>query len=1009
MGEKMGEERYEYDVFVSHSRAERGWVRDELLPRLEGAGLRACLDWRDFRVGAPRAAEVERAATGSRRTLLVLTPAYLADEWAEFGDLLVQALDPAARERRLLPLLKARCDELPLRIRHLTYVNLADPQESEWAWAQLLTALGAPPLPVAPAEPTPENWCLEHPYGMPPNFTGRATERALLSEWLEGDPLHPLLVLRALGGFGKSALAWHWLLHDVDAAHWPRVVWWCFYDEPTFEEFLRRALEYLGITPLPPGPRQQADALLRLLHQPGTLLILDGFERALRAYGTLDAPYLGDTPSPLPSVGRGEGAGGWGEGQQDCLSPTSDHFLRAVSALPGLRSKVLLTTRLRPRALEAPGGDLLAGCREEELAHMQPPDAVAFFRAQGVRGSRAEIEAACAPYGYHPLSLRLLAGLVVRDPQQPGDVVAARHLDVSGDLVARQHHVLERAYESLAPAGRRLLSRMACFRGPVGYEAIAAIGAGDPGADVGDRQDPPYDVDTDLQDLVARGLVHHDRRANRYDLHPIVRRYAYDRLAGGEREEAHRTLRGYFAAVPPPERVRTLDDLAPVIELYHHTVRAGQYDEARDLLDARLVPKPLYFQFGAYQLCIELLRALFPDGEDRPPRLKEESAQAWTLLSLANSYSISGQPRRAVPLFERQIAIREKQGNKQGVAIGLGNLACQQVAIGALRAAEANLRRRIALCREIEDEFNEAVGRLELGRLLAYRGAWAEAEEELAASSRYLERTNDVQGLCIDEAYRALRALLQARAVAAHGRAPLHAAALAAARRALDLADETARTQYPYERDYVRAHWLLGAAQRANGDWDEADRHLAEALTRCRGINMVDHEAYILLDLARLRADAALTPGPSPNGGRGGQALTPNPSPKAGRGEQALTPGPSPNAGRGEQALTPDPSPKAGRGESLDEALRLAEEALLITERCGYVLQGADVHLFLAHLALERGEREQAREHARQARELATCDGPPDYTYKVAYDEAGALLAQLSHPSHNSNLTHLRS
>jgi len=987
---------FTYDVFVSHSRAERGWVRDELLPRLEGAGLRACLDWRDFRAGAPRAAEVERAATRSRHTLLVLTPAYLADEWAEFSDLLVQALDPAERQRRLVPLLKARCD-LPLRIRHLTYVNFADPEEPEWAWVQLLTALGAPPLPVAPAEPAPAGWCLAHPYGMPPNFTGRAAERALLSEWLESDAIHPLLVLRALGGFGKSALAWHWLLHDVDAARWPRVVWWSFYDEPTFEEFLRQTLEYLGVAPLPAALRQQADVLLRLLHQPGTLLILDGFERALRAYGTLDAPYLGDEPPAPRDTEHGTRTTEHAPRttQQDCLSPTSDHFLRAVSAMPGLRSKVLLTTRLRPRVLEGPGGDLLAGCREEELAHMQPPDAVAFLLAQGVRGSRAEIEAACAPYGYHPLSLRLLAGLIVRDPQQPGDVAAARHLDVSGEQVARQHHVLERAYESLATPGRRLLSRMACFRGPVGYKAIVAIGAGDLGAHGGDRQGHPYDVDADLRDLVARGLVHHDRQTNRYDLHPIVRRYAYDRLAGGEREEAHRTLRDYFAAVPPPERPRTLDDLAPVIELYHHTVRAGQYDEACTFFRDRLATT-LFFQFGAYQLCLELLRALFPDGEDRLPRLKDESAQAWTLNALANSYSLSGQPRRAVSLFEASNVVDEKGGNKQGIAIGLGNLADDGLKIGALRAAEANLRRLIALGREVEDEFTEAVGHRELGRLLAYRGAWAEAEEELAASSRYPERTNDVQGLCLDEAYRALRTLLLARAVAAQDRAPLHAAALAAARRALDLADEWQKqVGRPNARDYVRAHWLLGAAHRANGDWDEADRHLAEALTRCRGINLVEMEADILLDLARLRADTALTPGPSPNGGRGGQALTPGPSPKAGRGEEALTPNPSLKAGRGEQALTPGPSPKAGRGESLDEALRLAEEALLIADRCGYVLQGAEAHLFLAHLALERGDREQAREHARQARELATCDGPPDYTYKVAYDEAGALLAQL--------------
>ncbi len=77
------------------------------------------------------------------------------------------------------------------------------------------------------------------------------------------------------------------------------------------------------------------------------------------------------------------------------------------------------------------------------------------------------------------------------------------------------------------------------------------------------------------------------------------------------------------------------------------------------------------------------------------------------------------------------------------------------------------------------------------------------------------------------------------------------------------------------------------------------------------------------------------------------------------------------------------------------EAKRLAEEALLITERSEYVLQGADVHLFLAQEALKDNDKALALQHAREARRLATCDGPPDYTYKVAYDEAGALLKEL--------------
>jgi len=113
---------------------------------------------------------------------------------------------------------------------------------------------------------------------------------------------------------------------------------------------------------------------------------------------------------------------------------------------------------------------------------------------------------------------------------------------------------------------------------------------------------------------------------------------------------------------------------------------------------------------------------------------------------------------------------------------------------------------------------------------------------------------------------------------------------------------------------------------------------LHEALERCRRIGAVDAEADILIDLARLRAATGAP----------------------------------------------------------DEAQRLAEEALEITERSGYVLQGADAHLELAKLALARGDKSAARRHATEARRLATCDGPPDFTYKAAYDEAGALLKQLT-------------
>jgi tetratricopeptide (TPR) repeat protein len=217
------------------------------------------------------------------------------------------------------------------------------------------------------------------------------------------------------------------------------------------------------------------------------------------------------------------------------------------------------------------------------------------------------------------------------------------------------------------------------------------------------------------------------------------------------------------------------------------TTPSAQDDTTRRALCSTTdLQSPLYFQLGAYQLCIELLRALFPDGEDKPPRLKDASDQAWTLNALANSYSLAGLPRRAVPLFLASNDDLRKARQQKSVAIGLGNVA-HQLVIGELQAAERNLRRRIEICREIKDEFKEAVGHQELGRVLAYRGEFAEAARELAISTAYWEKTNDAQGQSIDSAYRALRALLMGDA----------SAALAAARQARAFAEEMGANGIP--------------------------------------------------------------------------------------------------------------------------------------------------------------------------------------------------------------------
>ncbi|NOT04235.1 MAG: tetratricopeptide repeat protein [Anaerolineales bacterium] len=751
-------------------------------------------------------------------------------------------------------------------------------------------------------------WFYGHRYGDLDTFTGRAAEMDMLNAWLNNDKDN-LLMLRALGGFGKSALAWTWF-NSVHREKWPTAVWWSFYEkESGFESFLSETLKHLGVE-VKESARQQVNDLLEALRGTNILIVLDGFERLLRQYGRMDAALQSDDEDADidPS-------------QRDCSSPLTETFLRGLSGA-GMRSKVLMTTRLCPRVLESADGKLLKGCREEALSAFSPEDAVTYFHNEGIKATRAEIIAACSAYGYHPLSLSLLVGLINEDHEHRGDIAAVKNLEIFEDVKARRHHVLERAYESLAPERRDLLSKISCFRGSMEYAVLKKVF-------------PSADLDKALLDLRKRGLLQYAGESQHYDMHPIVRHYAYDKFATPDKTNAHTRLVNYFKAVPKPQTVTTLEDLAPVIELYHHMVRVGNLDEAIILFDDRLT-NPLYFQFCSYQQVIELLGALFNDGENEAPNLKSESWQAWVLNTLATAYLLSGQPSHAITLYKMQIAIREAHAANESAAIGLSNMAQAQLHIGALVDAERNLRLSIDLCREIDKKIQEGNGHCQLSRVLAYCGKWQETEQEQSKTLKILENEKHIQRQGVIWAIRALYFLLLARANS-QSKALSLKLSIECAFRALEFADKDTQANSPVLREYVRAHWLLGAAYRANNALTLAEENLSKALNLCRQINNVEHEADILLDLARLRY---------------------------------------------------------AQGDFKD-AQEKASEALVITERSGYVLQGADVNLFLAQYALEQEkDKVKAKEYAESALKLAYCDGPP-YYYKVAYEEAVAMLESL--------------
>jgi hypothetical protein len=141
-----GGDGYEYDAFVSYSRAgqDRLWVESVLVPRLEGLGLRLCLAHRDFRLGAPRIREMERAVERSRYTLAVLTPRYLDGPFEDFQALMAQHQALETRAPRFIPLLREACQPA-LGIRTTEWLDVSDASLEEATLLRLALRLREPP------------------------------------------------------------------------------------------------------------------------------------------------------------------------------------------------------------------------------------------------------------------------------------------------------------------------------------------------------------------------------------------------------------------------------------------------------------------------------------------------------------------------------------------------------------------------------------------------------------------------------------------------------------------------------------------------------------------------------------------------------------------------------------------------------------------------------------------------------------------------------------------------
>ncbi|MCB0074650.1 MAG: caspase family protein [Caldilineaceae bacterium] len=136
---------FRYDAYVSYSDRDPDatWVWQTLVPKLEQAGLRAAVSGDVEVPGVARVVGIERGIRQAKRTVLILSEAYLNDQMATFENTLAQTMGLQEGTYRLLPIKIGQFDEtkLPTRLSMLTTLDLTNPSRATREFDRLIRAL----------------------------------------------------------------------------------------------------------------------------------------------------------------------------------------------------------------------------------------------------------------------------------------------------------------------------------------------------------------------------------------------------------------------------------------------------------------------------------------------------------------------------------------------------------------------------------------------------------------------------------------------------------------------------------------------------------------------------------------------------------------------------------------------------------------------------------------------------------------------------------------------------
>jgi tetratricopeptide (TPR) repeat protein len=880
-------------VFISYSHKDENW-KDRLVTHLGVLQREGLLDlWDDRRIGAGENwyQKIEEAIAKSNVAVFLVSSDFLTSNFI-LSEEVPRLLERKDKEvLRIFPVIIRPCAwkhvkwlaRMNLRPRDGKPISRGDEHQIDadmTAIADKIAGIIGHTVEMPEMKRyvpiSPEKISLAKLPSTNPELFGREKELAILdAAW--DNPGTNIVSLVAWGGVGKTALVNTWLskMRQDNFRGAERVFGWSFYSQGAAEgrpasadQFIASALRWFGDPEPDAGsPWEKGERLAECIRKQKTLLILDGME-------------------PLQHPSREDEGRIRDPGLQSLVRELANHN-------PGL---CVITTRLDVDDLKGFTGTTV------ENRHLEPLSleaSIQLLKHLGVKGADDEIKQAVRDFEGHALALMLLGtylSIVYNGDIQKRDLIA--RLTKERKYAGHAKQMME-SYEAWFKDQPELdiLLMMGLFDRPAKGGAIDVLRAAPPIKGLTSKLEdlPIEDWRFALNNLRRAGLLAKEDPVmpDALDCHALIREHFGEKLKGNNPEawkEAHNRLYEYYKN-QAKEYPNTIEEMSPLYSAVAHGCQAGKYQEAFDeVYRDRIQRRDEFFnlhKLGAFGDDLVAVSGFFNSLWDKPMHGLTEADKAFILNQAGSDLRALGRLREAAqPMKAALEAAMIALEDWKNAAISANNISELYLTIGDIALAVGYAEQSVDLADKSGDASRRIVSRTTLADALHQAGSQSEAEslfreaekmqkdwqpeypflyslwgfrycDLLLSQGKYhevLSRAQQTIEWAKTGGPSLLTIALDHRSIGrAHLLQALQEGSQDFTRAAEHLNHAVDELRQAGQRDYLPRGLLVRAElYRAQGEFDEAQRDLDEAVTIAKRGEMGLHQADCHLEYARL-------------------------------------------------------------------------------------------------------------------------------------------------------------